>query len=99
MHLQQFNITSELRQIGWDFYDPIGLRNMGTEWQSTCADEYDKYMCNAASMLKNGESVSNVADYLEYIEIDHIELGAGENTRNRAEATANAIAKYILSIV
>ena len=90
---------SRLRDIGWEFWDPIGL--LGSDrfhpglWSKgenkSFAGEYDSYLISAASQLRRGVTREQVVDYLVQIETDYIGLGADPTTRNRAEAVVTAI--------
>ena len=90
---------SRLRDIGWREWDPIGLLPAGETWEShpEFADEYDGYLIRAASELRRGWSVSDAADFLVSIVVDHMGMGSrpGSTARVRAEATANAIKAYV----
>lgn len=84
---------SRLREIGWDEWDPIGLKGVeGAE------DEYDTYLLQAAGRLWNGESEEDVATYLADIEANHMGLGHGFSIKLRARATVRAIQDYADSL-
>lgn len=90
---------SKLRDIGWRLWDPIGLLSSdGTsheDWEDDdCqgfADEYDRYLVFAASQLKRGEQPDQVVQYLVEIEANHMGLGEGPTSRDRAKAVVTAI--------
>ena len=86
---------SKLRDIGWDFWDPIGLLSKGSKWTDDAnkpfADEYDRYLISAASQLRNDAPQEMVVDYLVQIEAKHMGMREGPTTRKRAEAVVSAI--------
>lgn len=92
---------SRLREIGWSFWDPIGLREIsGSDWKNggACADEYDSYLMEAAVMLRRGDAPSTVVAYLIDTETGHIGLTPNETTASRAEATVAALSDYLASL-
>lgn len=88
---------SQLRDIGWREWDPIGLLPEGGTWNSypEFADEYDRYLLEAASRLRRDWSVSDAVGYLMLIESENMGLGPLASARTRAEATAKAIKAYV----
>lgn len=85
-----------LRQIGWDHWDPIGIRAGAdqTAWQGRAADEYDFYLFEADAMLAAGSSVDRVTAYLRAVCDDDGEGGYGIGVRLRpgaCERTVEAI--------
>ena len=92
---------SRLREIGWSFWDPIGLREISdSEWQDGggCADEYDGYLLQVVSRLMRGECPAEVSAYLEDTEVGHIGLTRKPSTSSRAKATVEAISNYLSSL-
>ncbi|MBB3975731.1 hypothetical protein GGQ64_000918 [Rhizobium azooxidifex] len=84
-----------LRQIGWDHWDPIGIRQFGDlAWQNEAADEYDHYLLHAARMIQAGSTLEAATEYLERIITEHMGLGAH---RNASLQTIDAIAAYLRS--
>lgn len=81
--------------MGWDRWDPIGLRPVLEEGNDSVADEYDSYLLQAAGRLWNGASRESVADYLVGIEAEHMGLGETATTRARAAAVVDAIGDYM----
>lgn len=69
---------SHLRDIGWTFWDPIGLLGFGQRWDDadaqSFADEYDRYLVVTAGMLRRGAVDQDAVDYLVGIEINHMGL-------------------------
>lgn len=86
---------SRLREIGWSCWDPIGLAYLLDEGSDSAADEYDSYLLEAADKLWNGAAAGEVAAYLVQIEADHMGLGERQGSRERAAATAGALADYV----
>lgn len=90
---------SRLRDIGWRFWDPIGLLgangSLSGKWDDGenqgFANEYDNYLISAASMLRRGTSRVEVVDYLVEVEAEHMGLGERPTSRARAEAVVTAI--------
>ncbi|WP_246206982.1 hypothetical protein [Methylocystis heyeri] len=68
-----------LRQIGWDEWDPIGIRSIDDRsWRGPAADEYDAYLLHAASLLLGGAEKKRAVEYLDMIASEHIGLGRTE---------------------
>ena len=86
---------SRLRQIGWDRWDPIGLRGYGDDWKGPAADEYDSYLLHVVCMLWNGKSREQAVGYLENIASEHMGLGASNRDRMSSKITVDAIAEYL----
>ncbi|WP_092753209.1 hypothetical protein [Rhizobium aethiopicum] len=86
-----------LRQIGWDRWDPIGIRQLGNSaWRSGAADEYDSYLLHAANMILHGAALDTVAAYLDGIISSDLALGPVEDAVHRASLhTAEAISAYV----
>ncbi len=86
-----------LRQIGWDFWDPIGIRSPDSDdWRGPAADEYDAYMLSVAAQLRGGVSEEQAANYLDQIASDYIGLGTGTAEAHAASVrTVAAIAEYL----
>ena len=77
-------------------WDPIGLKgrfsgDLSEEANLRIADEYDTYLISAASHLRRGEPREQVVSYLVYIESEHMGLGEGPTSLERAEAVVAAI--------
>ncbi|MDQ0422547.1 hypothetical protein J2045_003595 [Peteryoungia aggregata LMG 23059] len=86
-----------LRQIGWDHWDPIGIRQSNdVAWRNAAADEYDTYLRQAANMILRGATLEEAARYLDTIVSDHMELGVSEASRHASLRTAEAISAYVL---
>lgn len=82
---------SRLREIGWQYWDPIGLD--GTEDQPD--DEYDSYLQLAAGRLWNGASQEEVVGYLRWVSSEHMGLCDGPELRERSTRTVEALAAYV----
>ncbi|WP_299769208.1 hypothetical protein [uncultured Tateyamaria sp.] len=86
---------SRLRDIGWSKWDPIGLLGADQKWEDKdripFADEYDRYLLQAASQLRRGISDQIVVSYLVDIEANYMRLGASRGALNRAQAVVEAI--------
>ncbi len=66
---------SVLRDIGWEYWDPIGLLDEESIAEKTNFDsEYDNYLMQAASMLWCGKPQNAVVEYLVDIEQNYIEM-------------------------
>lgn len=89
---------TELREIGWRYWDPIGLLAAGEQWQEkSFADEYDNYLLKVVAGLRAGGSFAQAVDYFLRIEREHMGLGVRSGQKKRAEATAQAIQSYMAS--
>lgn len=86
-----------LRRIGWDHWDPIGIRRLDdSAWQNDAADEYDTYLLQAANMILQGATLETVATYLYDIISDSMALGPpGEAVHRASLRTAEAISAYL----
>ena len=86
---------SELRHLLLEEWDPIGVRDV-----PEAQDEYDGYLGQIGSRLREGSHAEDIASYLDWAEFEHMGLGAtpAARVRNRdvaahvcslyAEATA-----------
>jgi hypothetical protein len=87
---------SRLREIGWDEWDPIGIRSMDDQcWRNSAADEYDAYLLHVASLLLGGAEEQRAVEYLDRIASEHMGLGRTEAGRLAAVRTVEAIAAYL----
>lgn len=86
-----------LRQIGWDHWDPIRIRQFDdTAWQEGAADEYDSYLLEAATMMLRGAPLEAVIAYLDRIVAEHMAIGPADEAMHQASTrTACAIAGYL----
>ncbi|MCO6184822.1 hypothetical protein [Rhizobium sp. L1K21] len=86
-----------LRQIGWDYWDPIGIRQLNDiDWRTNAADEYDTYLLRAAHLLMRGETPEGVAQYLDQIGSENMGLGPVNAASHQASLrTAEAIVSYL----
>lgn len=80
---------SALREIGWDVWDPIGLKEGGPR------DEYDTYLLHVAGLLRAGGAREEAVAYLLDIESRHIGLGAQPTAEVRARQTVERIAALV----
>jgi hypothetical protein len=83
-----------LRKIGWNLWDPIGLGGLDADVE----DEYDSYLLEAAGRIWNGASEEEVIDYLVTVETEHMGLGEGPRTRQRAREAAKALGAYVAEL-
>ena len=85
-----------LRDIGWSEWDPLGLKGSEGGWRfSDAANEYDRYMLHVLDGLQHGEPEAAMIEYLIGIEVDHMGLNLGPDTRARAKATVAAISERL----
>ncbi|MEP9402583.1 MULTISPECIES: hypothetical protein [Sphingomonadaceae] len=87
---------SRLREIGWKFWDPIGLAHNGSSPDEGCADEYDRYLLHVVSTISRGGSKGEATAYLTGIASEH--MGMSVVDADAAAATAQAIADYLISL-
>jgi len=64
-------------------WDPIGVRGV-----REAADEYDTYVGQVGRRLREGATVDEIADYLTWVEQDHMGLGPSDAVRPRNQAFA-----------
>jgi hypothetical protein len=86
-----------LRQLGWDNWDPIGIRQFNDrDWRGPAADEYDRYMCHVFNVLSTGGSQQDAITYLDEIASLHMGLGPITDAGHAAAVrTVDAIASYV----
>jgi hypothetical protein len=91
---------SIVRQIGWDHWDPIGIRGFGgDDWQTNAADEYDSYLLHIVSLLHSGKSEVDAVEYLDVVASEHMGLGPRSQEEHQASAnTVRAIAAYLRTL-
>ena len=100
---------SRLRDIGWSFWDPIGLLDPGEAWEGQpFADEYDRYLLAVASMLRDGYSTEECEAFLIEAAVVHMGLGLDRRgkvrpssepvSRGPAHATVTAIRAYVADL-
>jgi hypothetical protein len=82
---------SELREIGWREWDPIGLSNERTH----CEDEYDRYLLAAAGKLINGATERSVADYFVDVETRHMGIPLTKDAHQRNMIVAAQISAIV----
>lgn len=81
----------ELREIGWKYWDPIGLA--AANGSADAPGEYDNYLTYVTRSLLDGVSDRAAVDYLCMIASDH--MGLGHADRRAAEETIAAIRHLI----
>jgi hypothetical protein len=87
---------SRLRDIGFRYWDPIGILSPSESWVNhPAADEYDEYLMEAASLIRRGTPVSDAARRLIDIQSDHMGLPVGPDEKRRAEEAAAAVKAYV----
>ena len=90
-------LLGRVRQIGWDEWDPIGIRQFGNDdWRTDAADEYDSYLLHIVSLLHRGKSEADAIKYLDWVASEH--MGLGPRTADQRQASANtvrAVAAYL----
>ena len=89
---------SRLRDIGWAYWDPIGLLtdiNLVKDKQNF-DDEYDTYLMQAASMLWSNRPREDVVAYLADIEQNHI--GMPDRGSDAATKTVAKIQNYLKTL-
>jgi len=89
---------SRLRDIGWGQWDPIGIAGPNGGWPEEAADEYDSYLLQAAVKLWNGQSDTDVADYLVEIETEYMGLSTVPGLRERAFNVTRELRSYVESL-
>jgi len=86
---------SKLRDIGWSMWDTIGLMPDGCTWRdgdvAGFEDEYDSYLQNATTQLRQGVPAAEVVRYLVKVETVFMGLSQRTDTMLRARAVVQAI--------
>lgn len=81
---------SELRRLGWDFWDPIGLK------ETECPrDEYDGYLLGLVGLLRRPVTPAEAVEYLVEAETRTMGLDPRPDTRRRAEHLVEAVQTYL----
>ena len=91
---QQFDLQI-LRNIGWKYWDPIGVVGPAAGWPD---DEYDTYLLAIAGALWNGGSQSDAVDYLVKIETEHMGLKSVEGMNERARLAVAVVGDYLSTL-
>ena len=73
----------ELRRILMDEWDPIGVQGV-----PEAADEYDSYVGQIGSRLRDNATAEEIASYLTWVEEDRMGLGPSAAARSRNQALA-----------
>ncbi len=78
----------EIRRILWEFWDPIGVRELGGP-----DDEYDGYVDGVYSLLTNGASDESIAEHLLRMETERMGLSA--RLRADVQPTVTALRQIV----
>jgi hypothetical protein len=90
---------SALREIGWTYWDPIGLRGMiSDDYKEGPVDEYDSYLMSAFGKLCNGKSELEVSIYLDDIASNHMGLGPPDDGGAASKMTAEKLAELMKTL-
>jgi hypothetical protein len=90
---------SVLRRIGWDYWDPIGIKNLvSDDLNEGPVDEYDKYLLQVVSRLCQGASKAEAASYLASIASDHMGLSSASEDHPSHLISVEKIAAYLQSL-
>jgi hypothetical protein len=87
---------SELRDIGWTYWDPINLKNPDGTPPIGPIDEYDRYLLHVAGMLVNGETETSAIEYLVDVVQVRMDLGKADGEGARAATVVREIAKCVV---
>ena len=70
-------IGVQVHKMLWEDWDPIGVNGWGPD------DEYDAYVWPIIGKISQGETVEQIADYLDWATTEHMGLsGEPELVRN-----------------
>jgi hypothetical protein len=91
---------SELRKIGWDDWDPIGIRSVeSADWKTCAADEYDSYLLQVVDLLRQGGQPKDAISYLDRVVTEHMGLGRLTDERHQASVKCvQAISDYLKAL-
>jgi hypothetical protein len=90
---------SALRRIGWEVWDPIGIRDcVNDEYSEGPADEYDNYLIVAFGMAQSGRSESEIATYLGDVASNYMGLGKPNDGGKSNLETAHQLAVLATSL-
>ena len=82
----------KLRDIGGEFWDPIGLQGH----REDCESEYDTYLLRAAGMIWHNAPQEEVVDYL--VDIERNYMGMPEPSSEAAVLTVAEIRNYLKTL-
>lgn len=83
---------SIIRDLGWKFWDPIGLRDN----RKHCEDEYDTYLLGVMGMFANRVDRDEIVEYL--VNCERRFMRGNDSTRRRAECLVSEIEKYVSTL-
>ncbi|WP_340316185.1 hypothetical protein [Rhizorhabdus argentea] len=90
---------SRLREIGWKYWDPIGLANSDGGWDEACADEYDEYLLHIVSLLRSGQPAGQAVAYLDWASSEDMGLGHLDGRLHLASVkTVEAVRSYLKTL-
>lgn len=86
-----------VREIGWKFWDPIGVGpDEGEDWREMShADEYDMYLLAAMIWTRQGYGVEQIARILVQNETESMCIPRSTRQEARALRTAQALRDYV----
>jgi hypothetical protein len=84
----------DLRELGWQIWDPIGL----IDSRMLCDDEYDSYLLGVVGQLSNNKLETEIVKYLVQIETEHMGLNFSQSAEPRAKKLVAAIVQYLQSL-
>ena len=72
----------QMKRLLWEAWDPIGVNAHGPEGEyDGPEDEYDSYAFRVFVMLNEGKGQTEIAEYLRWIETEHMGLnGSGRES-------------------
>jgi hypothetical protein len=83
---------SRLREIGWAYWDPIGLAGCPR-------DEYDSYLLHVVGRLRRNGPIADVTSYLVWVETDRMGLGeVSAEVTSRANKVVVLINEYLTTL-
>lgn len=80
-----------LRDIGWKYWDPIGLGSGDGIWPQGCSDEYDGYLTSAAGHLRRTGDKEAAIQMLVDAETERMGMPYSAEAGQRAAITVEAI--------
>lgn len=83
---------SKLRDIGWEFWDPIGLKDD----REDCEDEYDTYLLRAAGMIWHNAPEEKVIGYL--VDMEQNNMGMPDRGSESAVLAVAEIRDYLKTL-
>lgn len=72
---KQKELWKGIAKILWEEWDPIGVREMGSQW----TDEYDGYVPSLFALLMDGRDLSRISNHLIELRAQNLGMPASDD--------------------